>query len=44
MPDRLYPADGSSPAHYHCFACGTHGSAIDLVKQVEGLEFLPTVQ
>ena len=29
---------------YHCFACGAHGSAIDLVKQVEGLEFLPAVQ
>lgn len=40
----LYPAEGNSPAHYHCFACGAHGSAIDLVKQVEGLEFLPAVQ
>ena len=40
----LYSADGNSPAHYHCFACGAHGSAIDLVKQVEGLEFLPAVQ
>lgn len=40
----LYPPDSSSPAHYHCFACGAHGSAIDLVKQVEGLEFLPAVQ
>lgn len=40
----LYPADGPSPAHYHCFACGAHGSSIDLVKKVQGLEFLPAVQ
>ena len=40
----LYPPEGNSPAHYHCFACGAHGSVIDLVKQVEGLEFLPAVQ
>jgi len=40
----LYSADGASTAHYHCFACGAHGSAIDLVKKVQGLEFLPAVQ
>lgn len=40
----LYPADGASTAHYHCFACGAHGNAIDLVKKVQGLEFLPAVQ
>ncbi|QOF77613.1 CHC2 zinc finger domain-containing protein [Variovorax sp. 38R] len=40
----LYPADGAAAAHYHCFACGAHGSAIDLVKKVLGLEFLPAVQ
>lgn len=40
----LFPASGNSLAHYHCFACGAHGSAIDLVKEVEGLEFLPAVQ
>jgi len=40
----LYPADGGSPAHYHCFACGAHGNAIDLVKQIEGLEFFPAAQ
>ncbi|WP_109483279.1 CHC2 zinc finger domain-containing protein [Paraburkholderia sp. C35] len=40
----LYRADGASPAHFHCFACGAHGTAIDLVKQVEGLEFLPAVR
>lgn len=40
----LYPADGASTAHYHCFACGAHGNAIDLVKKVLGLEFLPALQ
>lgn len=40
----IYPADGVTAAHYHCFACGAHGNAIDLVKKVEGLEFLPAVQ
>lgn len=40
----LYPADGASPSHFHCFACGAHGTAIDLVKQVAGVEFLPAVQ
>ncbi|WP_443112872.1 CHC2 zinc finger domain-containing protein [Herbaspirillum seropedicae] len=39
----LYSADGTSPAHFHCFACGAHGNAIELVKQVAGLEFLPAV-
>lgn len=39
----LYKADGASPAHFHCFACGAHGTVIDLVKQVEGLEFVPAV-
>ena len=32
----LFPADGNSQAHYHCFACGAHGNASDLVKQIEG--------
>ncbi|WP_233829222.1 CHC2 zinc finger domain-containing protein [Paraburkholderia sp. ZP32-5] len=40
----LYQAEGASPAHFHCFACGAHGNAIDLVKQVEGLDFLPAVK
>ncbi|MCK6376542.1 MAG: CHC2 zinc finger domain-containing protein, partial [Zoogloea sp.] len=40
----LYRADSASPAHFHCFACGAHGTAIDLVKQIEGLEFLPAVK
>ncbi|CAN7599780.1 CHC2 zinc finger domain-containing protein [Polaromonas sp. LjRoot131] len=40
----LYSADGANTAHYHCFACGAHGNAVDLVKKVLGLEFLPAVQ
>jgi DNA primase catalytic core len=40
----LFPSEVGSPAHYHCFACGAHGNAIDIVKHVEGLEFLPAVQ
>ncbi len=40
----LYPAKGASIPHYHCFACGANGSAIDLVKKVQGLEFFPAVQ
>ncbi|MCV4262364.1 CHC2 zinc finger domain-containing protein [Pseudomonas capsici] len=40
----LFAADAQGPAHYHCFACGAHGFAIDLVKQVQGVEFLPAVQ
>lgn len=40
----LYPASGASYAHYHCFVCGAHGSAIDLVKKVQGLEFLPAME
>jgi DNA primase catalytic core len=39
----LYSADGTSPAHYHCFACGAHGTGIDLVKKIQGLDFLPAV-
>lgn len=40
----VYPADGSSSAHYHCYACGAHGNAIDLVKKVQGVDFLPAVE
>jgi len=40
----LYSADGATTSHYHCFACGAHGNAIDLVKRVQGLQFLPAVQ
>jgi DNA primase len=27
------------PDHWHCFACGRHGSVIDLVMTVEGCDF-----
>lgn len=30
--------------HFHCFACGAHGDAVDLVKRREGLDFWPAVQ
>ena len=30
-----YPADNASSAHYHCFACGAHGNAIDLVNSAK---------
>lgn len=40
----LFPASASGVAHYHCFACGAHGSVIDLVKQVQGIDFIPAVQ
>ena len=29
---------------YHCFGCGQHGTAIDFVMTVEGLEFGQAVQ
>lgn len=29
--------------HFHCFACGRHGSAIDLVMLVEGVDFKAAV-
>ncbi|OQS08510.1 hypothetical protein B0T37_19645 [Chromobacterium violaceum] len=41
---RFFPADNGSPEHFHCFACGAHGHAIDLVKQVQSVDFLPAVQ
>jgi DNA primase len=25
--------------HFHCFGCGAHGDVIDLVRQLEGLDF-----
>lgn len=40
----LLPASGGGIPHYHCYACGAHGSAIDLVKQVQGVDFVPAVQ
>lgn len=41
---RFFPPNKGAPEHFHCFACGAHGHAIDLVKQVQGVEFLPAVQ
>jgi DNA primase len=40
----FFPGDYASPEHFHCFACGAHGHAIDLVKQVQGVDFLAAVQ
>ncbi len=33
----LFPARGSSPAHYHCFVCNEHGDAFDLVRKLRDL-------
>ena len=41
---RLFPADSSGPAHYHCFACNAHGTAIDLVKEKQGIDFKGAVE
>lgn len=30
---------GESRDHFHCFACGAHGDAIALVKEVKGCDF-----
>lgn len=40
----IYAAAKGMPAHFHCFACGAHGNAIDLVKQVNGSEFKASVE
>jgi DNA primase catalytic core len=40
----LYPSDGASPSHFHCFSCNAHGYAVDLVKQVQGSEFKTAVE
>lgn len=40
----LYHAAGEMPAHFHCFACGAHGNAIDLVKEVNGSDFKTSVE
>lgn len=32
-------SSATEPRHYHCYACGEHGDAIDLVKQVLSLDF-----
>jgi DNA primase len=30
--------------HYHCFGCGAHGSAIDFVMAIEGIDFREAVE
>jgi CHC2 zinc finger/Reverse transcriptase (RNA-dependent DNA polymerase) len=29
--------------HYHCFVCGAHGDAVELIKGVEGIDFRDAV-
>lgn len=41
---RFFAADGARPQHFHCFSCDAHGHAVDLVKQVQGIEFGPAVE
>lgn len=40
----LYPRDAGRHSHYHCFSCNAHGYAVDLVKEVQGLEFRPAIE
>jgi DNA primase catalytic core len=40
----LYPRDGGRHSHYHCFSCHAHGYAVDLVKEVQSLEFRPAIE
>lgn len=40
----LYPRDADRHSHYHCFSCHAHGYAVDLVKEVQGLEFRPAIE
>lgn len=39
----LYPREASSSSHFHCFSCNAHGHAVDLVKEVKGLDFKSAV-
>ncbi len=39
----LYPSGKGSPSHFHCFSCGAHGNAIDLVKEVNGTDFKSSI-
>ncbi|WP_298159413.1 CHC2 zinc finger domain-containing protein [Ferrovum sp.] len=41
---RLFPSDGASQPHFHCFTCNAHGSAIDLVKEAQGTDFEAAVR
>lgn len=40
----LYPRDAGRHSHYHCFSCNAHGYAVDLVKEVQGLDFRPAIE
>ena len=39
----LYPTLGGTPSHFHCFSCNAHGQAVDLIKMVQGTDFMPAV-
>jgi len=40
----FYPAAKGSLPHFHCFACGAHGNAVDLVKELNGSDFKGSVE
>jgi DNA primase catalytic core len=37
-------ASATEPRHFHCFSCGAHGDAFDLVKQVKSTDFTGAVE
>lgn len=37
-------ASATEPRHFHCFSCGAHGDAFDLVKQVKSTDFMGAVE
>lgn len=39
----VYTADPDDQ-HWHCFACGRHGDAIDAIAAISGLSFLEAVR
>ena len=36
---KLYPADGQSNPHFHCYSCNAHGDALNLIQQMLGCDF-----
>ena len=34
----LHLYDDDEGGHYHCFVCGAHGTAVDYLMMVEGLD------
>lgn len=40
----LYPGSPGDPPHFHCFSCNHHGYAVDLVKEVRGVEFKSAIE